>query len=478
MESEAFVCRTFPARIAELGFSVELPASWQPQALPEETPDFEDGTRLFGLAAAAAPYAALVFAAAARPAFADGTVLDWARWLVEQSAVELRAFGPSTLGELPAIVGQCAAPSDLGEMLTHFAFAEDGQRLIHLSLTGPAALASHVWQVWAQVQRSFVLDTPRGPSVALAPAAEVHAPPASADTTVADVGQFALEGGRATLEQDHPLNRRWLEQGLGFSPRMRVADEAGGKAWVASIALRAVLELPYGWHPLDDGRRLVLLQPDNTVQISLERLALPERGLEALADALEAQVRAEHPAPQCLRLQSGPMLGLAVRGIADGAQALEQVHLLLPGPDDGEVLRARVTALPALISHAADLGEALLYSVRTEAEAGPAPDAEADETQPAWARTAHALEAANRLDEAEQAMLEGCDQLGVLMSIAVMYRERMRRLAAAGNARGAAEARAKAEHWAWQYAAGATSGGEGLALSRERDAFIATLGSA
>ncbi|MBI5258843.1 MAG: hypothetical protein HY855_20220 [Burkholderiales bacterium] len=476
MDSEAFVRRAFPSRIADLGFSVELPDGWQPQALPEETPDFEDGTRLFGLGAATAPYAALVFAAAARPAFADGTVLDWARWLVEQNGVELRAFGPSQLGELPAIVGQCAAPSDLGEMRTHFAFAEDGQRLIHVSVTGPAALASHVWQVWAQVQRSFALDTPRGPSAALAPAAQVHQPSASVDTTVADVGQFALEGGRATLAQDHPLNHRWLEQGQGFSPRIRAADEAGGKAWVASIALRAVLELPFGWHPLDDGRRLVLLQPDNAVQISLERLALPEGGLPALLDALEAQVRADHPAPQCLRLQSGPVLGLAVRGIADGEQPLEQVHLLLAGPDDGEALRARVTALPGQISRAADLGEALLYSVRVEADDGPPPEADADASQPAWACQAYALEAADRLDEAEQAMLEGCDQLGVLMSIAVMYGARMRRLAAAGDATGAAEARARAQRWAWQYAAGATSGGEGVALSRERDAFIASLG--
>lgn len=54
MSAEPSVQCGFPSRIADLGFSVELPDSWQPQALPDEMPDFDDGTRLFGLGAAVA----------------------------------------------------------------------------------------------------------------------------------------------------------------------------------------------------------------------------------------------------------------------------------------------------------------------------------------------------------------------------------------------------------------------------------------
>ncbi len=128
-------------------------------------------------------------------------MLDWARWLVQQHEIDLRAFGPSQPGELPAIVGQCGAASDLGEMVTHFAFAEDGQRLIHVSVSGPAALGSQLWQVWSQLQRSFVLDTPRGSTALLSPPAVVLHPPAGADTSVADIGSFALDGCHATLER-------------------------------------------------------------------------------------------------------------------------------------------------------------------------------------------------------------------------------------------------------------------------------------
>ncbi len=387
--------------------------------------------------------------------------------------MHLRALGPAQLGELPAIAGQCATAGDLGEMVTHFAMAEDGQRLIHVSVTGPAALAQQVWQAWTQVQRSFVLETPRGSTVPLAPKAEVMQPPPGTDTAVADIGSFALDGGRATLEQAHRINRALLDQGRGFAPRILAADDDQRRAWVASIALRGTVALPYGWHPLDDSRRLVLLHPDGSVQVSLERMGAPD-GIDALLDAIEQQTRTEHPAPQCLRLQSGPVTGLAVRGIRDGEQALEQLHLLMAAGDD-EVLRARVTATPEAMTRAADLGEALLHGIQLEGEDSPARDGIDDNSQPDWARRACALEAEDRLAEAEQAMRDGCDQLGVLMSIAHLYRARLVRLAAAGDRAGAAHARERAEHWAWAYAAGATSGGEGAALSRERDAFIAGL---
>ncbi len=474
MTTASFIEREFPSRIANLGFFVELPQNWQPLELPDEEPDFSDARKLFGLAAAHAPYAALVFTAAARPAFDDGTVQDWARWLIEQHGVDLRTLGPGQLGSLPAILGQCAPESDMGPMQTHFAFAEDGGRLIHLSLTGPEELQAQTWQAWQQVLRSFRLAAPQGPSVPLAPAPAVHQAPA--DAAVADVGQFALPGGLATLQQEHPLQQAWLNQGQGFAPPIRAADEANGRAWVASMALQAVLALPTGWHALDDGRRLLLLHPDNSVQISLQRLVAPE-GLSALLDQIEAQTRADYPTPQFLRLQCGPVLGLAVRGLADGDESLEQMHLLLPA-EEGFAVRARATATPAAASQAGDLAEALLHSLQFVSElAEPAePDAPVPDERPEWARQAEALEAQGRLAEAERLMLDSCPYQGVLISVAAMYRREMGRCIARGDAEAAAHAREAAVRWAHAYAASATSGGEGAALSRERDIFLASLG--
>ncbi len=82
----------------------------------------------------------LVFSAAARPAYDNGTVLDWATWLMQQHGVAPQALGVGEVGGMPAVLGQFTSESDLGPMFSHFAFFEDGQRLVQLSITGPQAL--------------------------------------------------------------------------------------------------------------------------------------------------------------------------------------------------------------------------------------------------------------------------------------------------------------------------------------------------
>ncbi|MFG6428765.1 hypothetical protein [Roseateles sp. LYH14W] len=473
MTSSTFVQRDFPARIANLGFSVDLPDSWQAQDLPEEEPAFDDATRLFGLAAVAAPYAAIILVASARPAFDEGTVQDWALWLIQQHQVQPSTLGPASLGDLPAIVGQCAVQGDFGPMTMFFAFAEDGGRLLHLSLIGPDALGAHVFQVWQRVLASFRLAAPQGATVLLQPQPEVMTAAPGDDLTLPDIGSFALAGGRATLEQTHPINQALLEQGQGFAPRIQAMDEDNGRAWVVSPALQAVLAVPLGWHLLDDSRRLLLLHPDSSVQISLEQLPAPEGDLQALLGRIEAQARADYPAPQCQRIASGATVGLAVFDIDDGPEPIAQLHLLVAGNEPETALRARVTTTREQATMAGDLGEVLLYGIQFQMEfEPPAPD----DGQPEWAREAYALEAQDRLEEAEQAMRRGCDHIGVLISIAHMYRQRMLRLAQAGDTAGAAHARSKAVEWAYSYAGSATSGGEGAALSMERDEFVRELG--
>jgi len=67
------------------------------------------------------------------------------------------------------------------------------------------------------------------------------------------------------------------------------------------------------------------------------------------------------------------------------------------------------------------------------------------------------------------------DHIGAAIQVAELYRHRMLRLLREGDSAGAEAARDQAARWAHHYAACATSGGEGAALSRERDAFLARL---
>lgn len=287
-----------PARIASLGFRVDLPSDWQAHDLPDETLNFDDPLYMVSLSVITATHSALVFAVAARPAYDDGTVSDWSRYLVAQAGLSPRTQGEGRLGSLPALLGEAVLQSDTGPMLVRYAFAEDGGHLLNLTLTAPMMLAGAVQGVWTRVLASFCLDDPRGATVPVWPA-----------------------------------------------PSAPLAPESPP--------------------PGDD--------PAETPQ---------------------------------------PAAAVAVPSPADPWQA------------------------------------------------------------------ACALEQAGRLQDAEQALLRGIDHQGALLTVAELHLVRHRRLLDAGDTEGAAQAAEAATRWAHAYAASATSGGEGLALSRERDAFLARLGAA
>ncbi len=100
----------------------------------------------------------------------------------------------------------------------------------------------------------------------------------------------------------------------------------------------------------------------------------------------------------------------------------------------------------------------------------PAPESSSE----IW-RQVKALQDAGRLEEAEQAIQRAVPHLGAAASIAEMYAQRMRMFQRAGDEPNAVAAFKKAVDWMWSYASGATSGGEGAALSYERDQFRAAL---
>lgn len=93
----------------------------------------------------------------------------------------------------------------------------------------------------------------------------------------------------------------------------------------------------------------------------------------------------------------------------------------------------------------------------------------------AWARIARSTDGPDRLEDVEKEMRAAIDHIGVAGSIAEIYAERMRAFQRAGNEPRAIIAFKLAVDWMGSYAASATSGGEGAALSDERDQFRAAL---
>jgi hypothetical protein len=503
-----FAPRTFPSRIADLGFTAQLPADWTTHELPPQDLEFNNPTFFLPLGIVAAPHAAIVFVFAARPAHDDGTLHDWAWYHLQHNYLKPRAVGASQVAGVAAVTGEAIQESELGPVVVRFAFFEDGGRLVNLSLAAPQLLADVVRDAWLEMLKSFQLETPRGSRFEIDPSTSEPTPnPSQEGNTVASApsdaplpggagggsapndkaeniqksppsfATYALADTDASLNEEHPTNANLRDRGIGLVPNVIATDDMKKFAIVAAGAIIAQFRVPFGWHVIDDGKRTLVFEPTGKIQISLNLIPREGRDNDAILNDLEAQMRSDYPHPEFLRLNEGKIQALGARNIADGNQPLEQYHLLYPGRYEDHVLRARVTATPDRTTDACNLAELLLHSMDFECfphreepkSESPAAD------QPAWWHQAVALEFQNKLDAAEQVIKDGCPYIGFAASTAEMYRLRMLRLKQAGDQAGALAAFLKSSDFIWRYASMATSGGEGAALSYERDQFRAQL---
>jgi hypothetical protein len=233
----AYELHQFPARVAGLAFSVQLPQGWVRHELPSEDQDFTSPAVFAPLAVVTAPHAAIVFAFAARPRFDDGTLHDWSQYLLAQGGLECKAVGEHQIGMLPALVGEATLPSELGPMVVRFAFFEDGGRLVNVTLTAPELLADAVTGAWFTALDSFALADPRGPTVALFPPVQVPEPRPELDHAEADAtpdtsapldiwAGHALADDAETLDPEHAINVRLRDQGAGLDRSARASAPA------------------------------------------------------------------------------------------------------------------------------------------------------------------------------------------------------------------------------------------------------------
>ncbi|MGV3707789.1 MAG: hypothetical protein ACO1Q7_03040 [Gemmatimonas sp.] len=93
----------------------------------------------------------------------------------------------------------------------------------------------------------------------------------------------------------------------------------------------------------------------------------------------------------------------------------------------------------------------------------------------AWWRSVRNTDGPDHQEAAEKALMAEIQHIGAAGSIAEMYAQRMRAFQEAGNEPRAVAAFTRAVDWMYNYASMATSGGEGAALSYERDQFVAGL---
>jgi hypothetical protein len=496
-----------------LSFSIFVPSDWQQLPPSQEPVDLNQPAALLSLFGAMMPGAAIVLAVGARPAFSDGTVMDWARFLAGANGLDVQTCETLSLRNHHAVRVDCIQNNpDLGRCRIWGVFVEDGQRLYNITAMAPEQLFGSVLHLFAQMLMSFEITDKKRPTATLSgepepvpepithpkpdveipkmvddgpwPSTNPHPLPATSErpTQASDV---ALSDDASSFDPAHPMNAQLRDKGVGFVPNILTISHGEKFAIVAAGAIMHQFQVPFGWHVIDDGRRTLIFDAGGRMQINLSlRGAQPGQEQEVLEDIL-IEIREASPNIEHMMITLGGWKTLALRNVIVDGEPLQQAYIATPVHIEDLLLITRVTANDQNITLALNAAEVILRSLQQpEPEPPPAaePPREAHErtSEPVWWSKALALEQSDRLEEAEQAIRSAIDHAGRDIQVAHLYELRMQRKLNEGDRDAAVAAFRKSLGWMYSLASGATSGGEGAAymyeVKRHRAHLVSLLG--
>jgi hypothetical protein len=157
------VSTRFPARIADLEFTIDVPPDFVRPELPQEEPDFDNTTVSFPLAMVVSPVALVLVAVAARPVYETGSVLQWMRYLAGHFGMTLRNVRTDTVaGGQRAIFADGDQEQDGTPLRFTLVAFEDGGRFITAHAMCPAVMWPSFGEALERAVRSIVLARPMG----------------------------------------------------------------------------------------------------------------------------------------------------------------------------------------------------------------------------------------------------------------------------------------------------------------------------
>lgn len=394
--------RTFACQgtLAALDFTVEVPTDWAPIDLPREDVDFDDTSKFAPLAMLMAPYAAILFTVAARPAYASGTLAQWLQYVASAHGVAIDGFEAQRLGALDGVGTWGTQTDGSAVMRARIVFVEDGERLLHVVCMAPEGLWDAVAPAFARALATFTLREPRGRTIELAPpdlpllpctmandgtmakanttvaaAAEPEVPadaanvsaPAPSDHDDAEppclAQRCALATSMATFEPAHEINTRMRNLGAGTVPDVQHYHEQELWAAFAPPALGGMLRVPFGWHVLDDEKRTTVFDGAGDASVQLERSWREGATDDDLLAARFAPLQEQQPSLQPERSTIADTPCVLLHGVQDGRKTVTKAFLLRD-TGQGRVLHLAATAAPERFAVVRDLIEVLLTNLQ------------------------------------------------------------------------------------------------------------------
>ncbi len=161
---------TPPGR-AFLAIKHAIPEDWKQVPIPPEDADFNNPIFFLPLAVWMAPYGAIVFTVAARPAYEDGSMLQWVDYLCNAREMRHEFLRPHEINGMPCMTFESVQDSDAGKMRARLVMLEDGQRLFNLSVMAPEQIWKTLEPMLDRILSSFKLVETKGATAPLAPVA-------------------------------------------------------------------------------------------------------------------------------------------------------------------------------------------------------------------------------------------------------------------------------------------------------------------
>jgi hypothetical protein len=247
---------------------------------------------------------------------------------------------------------------------------------------------------------------------------------------------------------------------------------------IGEHALR--ISIPRGWQVIAGEWWTTVQDAAGAIQIHLGVIPKQGRSIEQILESIESFAAQDNPEATFSRQEEAGLWTLWIRTKVARGVPLEQVHVLAAWGDDATVLRAKVSADAGAKGWVAACASRIVRSAEWGFVEEPPVVAVVEPSEelpaaPTFGQRARELEQEDRLEEAETLYRDSIPSLHFAIAIAWMYHDRWVRLKESDPVL-AKDARKRASDWAYNYASYATSGGEGAALSWERDQFLKLLG--
>lgn len=164
--------RSFPAVVADLAFSMLVPDGFIEPELPEGTLNVDDPTSAMPLTLVSSPVALAMVAVAGRPAYADGCVEQWLRFLCGHFGIELSDVREGFIGREPdaktgghrGVLAHGSQVQDGTPLTMELMILEDGGRLVTAHAMAPTELWASYGEAMTAAVRSVRLERPKGQS--------------------------------------------------------------------------------------------------------------------------------------------------------------------------------------------------------------------------------------------------------------------------------------------------------------------------